>query len=174
LDTTTGSGATSGALLDTTRSYTVSAWVNLASANASPQTAVSQAGTVHSVFELGYQDAGDTGNTNAFCFSVFWQDTTTPFQVTRACSASALATNTWVHLAGVYDAVSGTVTLYVNGGTANGGVTVTTPGNKTFATTGPFMVGRAGTTSVVGAPFGGRVDNVRVYQGVITDPTLLL
>jgi hypothetical protein len=168
-----GSASTSGALLDTTKSYTVSAWVNLTTADNNPQTALSQPGSTKSAFELGYQPARYVGS-NTFCMSTFSADTSGGGAGTRACSASPAVTGTWVHLVGVYDAVANTLTLYVNGGTANGGETVTVSDHGVIAATGALAIGRAGTVSSPAAGFGGDIDNVRIYQGVITDPTLLM
>jgi hypothetical protein len=91
----------------------------------------------------------------------------------NACTTTALTTsvlNTWVHLAGVYDAVTRKLALYVDG-------TRVDPGTATVAgrwnATGPFAVGRARWTPVGGSPSNvdhwvGALDEVRVFQGVLS------
>jgi hypothetical protein len=159
-------------LLDNTKSFTVSAWVNMAAIDGGAQTVVSAPGVNKSAFELGYQSAL-FAPLNTWCFTLFSADSGSSSSV-KACSSSPAVAGTWVHLVGVYDATAGTITLHINGGAANGGETVTANDNQTFLATGALAIGRAGTVSAPAAGFVGDLDNVRIYQGVITDPALLM
>ena len=96
-DTSLDSGRS---LLDTTRSYTVSAWVSLASTDGF-QTFVSQDGKNLSGFYL--QKRGDDGK---FAFSIRGSDGPNPPQVI-AESPLVPKTNTLYHLVGVFQAGNG-------------------------------------------------------------------
>ncbi|MGH3374623.1 MAG: LamG-like jellyroll fold domain-containing protein [Actinoallomurus sp.] len=91
---------TGAAILDTTGSYSASAWVKL-DRTGSFATAVSQDGANDSAFFLQYSGADDR-----FAFS---------FAGVRALASTAPQTGQWYHLTGVRDAATGTLTLYVNG-----------------------------------------------------------
>ena len=98
---------TGAPVLDTTGNYTASAWVRLDSLGGFA-TAVSQDGDRTSAFFLQY-----SGADNRFAFS---------FAGVRALAPTAPEPGRWYHLAGVRDASTGTLTLYVDGqqaGTAN-------------------------------------------------------
>ncbi|MEV0730194.1 LamG-like jellyroll fold domain-containing protein [Polymorphospora sp. NPDC050346] len=99
---------TVGPTVDTTDSYTVSAWVKLTSASYFA-TAVSQDGNRTSGFFLQYFWA-----TNRWALATPTSDTDNP-PATRALSTSVPQLNTWTHLTGVYDATAGELRLYVNG-----------------------------------------------------------
>jgi hypothetical protein len=68
-------------------------------------------------------------------------------------------TGTWVHLVGVYDAGLGQVRIYVNGVQQ----TVVATGAVSMTSTGSLLIGRKGS----GFFFGGAIDDVRAYQGVL-------
>ncbi|MFD9393174.1 LamG-like jellyroll fold domain-containing protein [Streptomyces sp. NPDC060000] len=154
---TTGTGdvvATNGPVLDTTASYTVSAWVNLADASTF-RTFVAQGGTNRSSFYLQYSKTD-----NAFRFHAANADVASPSAYYDATASTAAPLNTWTHLVGVFDASNGAMKLYVNGAQA-GSATDTSP----WTGTGPLSVGGArtagGTTSDV---VNGEVTDVQVYQ----------
>jgi alpha-L-arabinofuranosidase len=97
----------SGDVLDTTRSYSVAAWVKLKDVSGY-QTFVSQDGDFQSAFFL--QLRGDTGQfsfTIPYGFFIYAQSGFTP------------VTDRWYHLAGVYDASAQTASLYVDGALVN-------------------------------------------------------
>jgi hypothetical protein len=79
----------------------------------------------------------------------------------EAISSAVATTGQWVHLAGVYDATTGDVRLYVNG--------------VRQTKIGQGAVGPASATSLMignrlgPRPFGGAIDDVHVYQGVLND-----
>lgn len=96
--------ATSAPIVDTTKSFTVAAYVNLYSipANGASATAVGQDGTRQSAFFLQY-----SGQDNSWAFA--------GANGRAETTATPVTANTWVYLTGVYDAPSDTMTLYVNG-----------------------------------------------------------
>jgi hypothetical protein len=72
--------------------------------------------------------------------------------------------NTWTHLAAVYDATAGTLTIYVNGVP-----TSTTTTLVPWQAGGSFVVGRTRWTDASTDWFPGDIDAVHAYQGVISD-----
>ncbi|WKX09791.1 LamG-like jellyroll fold domain-containing protein [Streptomyces sp. NL15-2K] len=166
--TTTGTGgvvATNSPALDTTASYTVSAWVNLADTS-TYRTFVAQGGTNRASFYLQYSKAD-----NAYRFHAASSDAASPSAFYDATATAAPTLNTWTHLVGVFDSTTGSMKLYINGAQA-GSATDTSP----WTGTGPLSIGGTetanGTTSDVVA---GSVGDVQVYQRALsaTDVTSL-
>ena len=97
----------SGDVLDTTKSYTVAAWVKLKDLNGY-QTFVSEDGNFQSAFFLQLR-----GDTHQFSFTV-------PYSFfILSQSGFTPVVDRWYHLAGVYDATAQSASLYVNGVVAN-------------------------------------------------------
>ncbi|MEU7905922.1 LamG-like jellyroll fold domain-containing protein [Actinoplanes sp. NPDC049118] len=97
---------TTGPVVDTKRSYTVSAWARLVNPSGN-RAVVSQDGGDYSAFVLGYN-----GNSKS------WRLLTCNNGATNCAepmSTAPAAVDTWTHLTGVYDATANTVSLYVNG-----------------------------------------------------------
>ncbi|WP_261715133.1 LamG-like jellyroll fold domain-containing protein [Streptomyces sp. ASQP_92] len=111
LDVSAGGGATTaGPVVDTTRSFSVAAWVRL-TGTAGYQTFVSADGVAVSGFYLQLRD--DTG---AFAFTRLASDATSANgSAAVAGAASAPVAGAWYHLLGVDDTAAGVVRLYVNG-----------------------------------------------------------
>ncbi|MFE2212154.1 alpha-L-arabinofuranosidase C-terminal domain-containing protein [Streptomyces canus] len=150
LSLTAGGNATASApVVDTSKAFSVAAWVNLAQLGGY-QTAVSIDGKVVSAFYLGLRD--DTGT---FAFARLASDATQGAAV--AAAASAPTAGTWTHLVGVSDATEGVTRLYVNG--VLEGETAYAAG---WAGTGATAIGRA----LYG---GGQVDQ---WHGLIDDVQL--
>ncbi|MFF7168284.1 LamG-like jellyroll fold domain-containing protein [Streptomyces pseudovenezuelae] len=150
LSLTAGGNATaSGPVVDTSKAFSVAAWVNLSQLGGY-QTAVSIDGKVVSSFYLGLRD--DTGT---FAFARLDSDATQGAAV--AAAASAPTTGTWTHLVGVSDPSAGVTRLYVNG--VLEGETAYT---AAWAGTGDTAIGRA----LYG---GGHVDQ---WHGLIDDVQL--
>lgn len=150
-----GDGFLSGPnVLDTTSSYSVAAWVNIASLPAEA-TIVGQGGVNRSAFHLRYSQG-------RWEFSSPAADTAASASRT-AFSPAAVQTNTWVHLVGVFDSGTKTMAVYVNG--AKG----TDAANPTpFATTGGLGIGGVYTENGSSGNFAGQLDNVQVYQRALT------
>ncbi|MEV0274754.1 LamG-like jellyroll fold domain-containing protein, partial [Hamadaea sp. NPDC050747] len=153
---TTGWATAAGPAVDTTKSFSVSAWVKLA-ANTIGQTAVAQDASVNSGFNLMYMKGP-----NRWSFTRNLTDTANSGSAT-ALSTAAPTLNAWTHLVGVYNAANGQMTLYANG-TAQGTATDTTP----IAANGPLVIGRERYNGANDLPFNGSIGNVQVYQRVLT------
>ncbi|MER5415003.1 LamG-like jellyroll fold domain-containing protein [Streptomyces virginiae] len=151
----TGYAETQGAVLDTTRSYTVSAWVNLADSQAN-SAAVSQAGNVMSAFDLGMRNG-------KWVFSVLTQDVNPGYAYQEAASTVPLALNQWTHLLGVYDATAKTATLYVNGANP---VTVASP--SVWPARGSLELGRMHWRGTFTDEWKGALDEVKVWDRALT------
>jgi RHS repeat-associated protein len=175
-----GQITTAGPVLDTTGSFTVSAWVDPSSSlGSTSETAVSQDPPAaaassnpfqppvygNSGFTLGIT-AGSGGlgvGTDSWTFRRPLSTATTPSYATASSSAT-VTTGTWAHLVGVYDASSGTMTLYVNGAKA-GTATDTTP----VSSLGPLAIGRDQTAANGNSDnFFGAMSDVQVYQQALT------
>ena len=147
--------ATNGPVLDTAASFSVSAWVNLASTANASQTFVSQSGSVDSAFFLKYT-SGNWG------FTMPESDTTSPPSA-RATAPASSPVGTWTHLVGTYNSSTGTLTLYVNGSAA-ATATNTTP----FAANGALDIGRSLFNGAAADLVDGSVSDVQVYPRVLS------
>ncbi|WP_370087692.1 LamG-like jellyroll fold domain-containing protein [Streptacidiphilus sp. MAP12-16] len=172
--TTTGYAATSGPALDTTKSYTVSAWVNLTTTNGGhDQWAVGQGTNNHQAFQLGYN-----GSLNAWDFTTTDSDTSsdTSANTIHAPDTNTAALSTWTHLVGVYDAPTGTMTLYVNGRKAgtNNNLTPQYDANHVLNIGAMTALSADGsTTDNPTSGFNGSISDVHVYDSAIgTTPAI--
>jgi hypothetical protein len=155
-DGTSGLLASAGPVLNTAQSYSVSAWVNLAS-NA-PGDAVSQGGTNIGSFSLQY-----SSGFGGWSFTSASADSTT-HTWNSAHLSTAPATGVWTHLVGVFNSSTGAMSLYVNGALAATG-TNSTP----WSGSGPLTIGgdqQAGGTK--SGFFKGQVADVQVYQRALS------
>ena len=144
------SAETAAPVLDTTKDYSVAAWVTLDKLPGNYATAVSQDGRVReNPFYLQYGQG-------AFAFS-------TPGG-NRARLAVTPELNRWYHLVGVRDHTTNEVRLYVDGQR----VAATTAGPDAVST-GPLSIGRAKYAGVKGDFWSGSVDAVHAYDHVLTD-----
>jgi len=167
--TTTGYEATSGPAVDTSQSYTVSAWVKLSSLDSADQWAVGQGTDNDQAFALGYQNS-----TGSWAFTTSTNDDSSIPAGTYVTAAGSTAAqlNTWTHLVGVYDSPTGAMTLYVNGAKA-GTATNTTP---VYSPSHPLTIGAVtspvtnpdGSTGLVPSNgFNGSIGDVRTYDSAI-------
>jgi alpha-L-arabinofuranosidase len=148
--------ASSGPVIDTSKSFTVSAWVNLASTSGY-QTFVSEDGTQVSGFYL--QLRADTGR---FAFTRLAYDSTAAYGAVSSATAIVPQRGVWYQLTGVYDTAAQTVSLYVDGQLQQ-----STHAVAPWPATGPLAVGRG---FFNGAPtdwVSGSIDDVRAYSGVL-------
>ena len=148
---------TTTSVLDTTKSYSMSAWVKVNNFT-STQTAVSQTGSNRGAFLLQYNK-----DWNKWALQSPSADTTGAVSYNSATSSNALATNTWVHLVGVFDASTKRMSLYVNNARGTDGAN-TTP----FASVNGLEIGGSHWGDFVDH-FQGSIDNVQVYQRALTD-----
>nr|WSX77622.1 hypothetical protein OH826_29495 [Streptomyces sp. NBC_00899] len=159
LDGSTGYLHTAGPALNTTLSYTVSAWVKLDS-TAVTQTAVSQGTVNHQAFYLGYYTT-----TSSWYFMTTTSDAaTTSFPTAHGGKAT---TGTWTHLTAVYDASSDIMSLYVNGVLASTAAANSTP---VYNPSAPLTVGgniTLGSTSPYNQ-FDGSISDVRTFASALT------
>ncbi|MDX3187676.1 LamG domain-containing protein [Streptomyces sp. MN03-5084-2B] len=162
-----GYASTSGVDVRTDTSFTVSAWVNLkdnpCDTAVTPRcflSAVSlDGGNDTSKFRLGHVVDGD-GHDGNWIFEVPEADGS----VTKAAVAVRLGElNSWVHLAGVYDAPTKTIWLYVDGLRKEFGTLL-----QPWQGSGGLQVGRSKTAGQWGGYWRGGVDDVRLYTGALT------
>ncbi|MBM7775969.1 hypothetical protein JOD54_006173 [Actinokineospora baliensis] len=154
---TTGYAATSGAVLNTARGYTVSAWVNLESTSTTA-TVVAQGGTATGSMLLQYSQPA-----NAWALTGPGSDTAGAALATVVGPAPTL--NTWTHLVGTYDSATRLLSLYVNG-QAVGTPVVST---ATWTGTGPLSIGALKLSGgTVSNYFNGSITDVHAFQGSST------
>jgi hypothetical protein len=157
---TSVAGSTTGPVLDTTNSFTVSAWARL-SAKDHISTVATQSGTRAGTFQLYYSQSLDR-----WVFNRYSADTDSP-TITRAQSLRSPVVGAWTHLLGVYDQNKKQLRLYVNGrlqSTAD----YTTP----WAAKGSFEVGRMKASGAYADHFEGDLDQVQVWNRVVFDNEL--
>ncbi len=149
---------TQGPVLHTDQSFTVSAWAKLPTGVTGNRTVLAQRGAVESAFHLKYEASNDRW----YC-TYGDVDGTTGTGVAVASTGAAVK-NVWTHLVCVYDAQAGTLALHVDK-VRQGSVGVP---NRWHAD-GPMMLGRVQWRAGMLAYWSGSIDEIRVYQGVVTD-----
>jgi hypothetical protein len=151
---------TSGPVLDTTKSFTVSAWARLTD-NSTWRSVLNQDANAAAGFTLQYDKGADR-----WSFIMFDADANGTSGVWANSSATATL-NAWTHLVGVYDTHQDGKTrrmrLYVNG-TLDAEV----PAATGIASNGAFTIGRSRHDSTNKNYFHGGVDNVQAYQRAVT------
>ncbi|GIE36183.1 hydrolase [Actinoplanes italicus] len=141
---------TAAPVLDTTKDYSIAAWVTLDRLPGNYATAISQDGRrTENPFYLQYGQG-------AFAFS-------TPGG-NRARLVTTPSLNRWYHLAGVRDHVTGEIRLYVDGQRA-----ATVPAGPDVVSTGPLSVGRAKYAGNRVDFWSGAVDQVHAVDRALTD-----
>ncbi|MEU0414369.1 LamG domain-containing protein [Streptomyces griseorubiginosus] len=166
LDGSAGYAATSGAVLETRASYTVSAWARIAAAPAHNYAVVSQVSNdaTASGFALYYSTSY-----KGWIFNWHWRDSAGTSHIVRSyANQTSVPFGVWTHLAGVYDSGAKTIQLYVNGKPQ--GSPVALDSGQPTAANGSFLIGR--TLYTAGSPtdyFGGQIDEVRAWQVRLTD-----
>lgn len=161
--TLAGSGlaTTSGTVVDTSSAFTASAWVNLAAVPNSDAIVVAQAGAKQDFFELGYQ-----ASTGEWCATVYSADSGTA-TASSACGGS-VTTGVWTQIAGTFDPVSQTITLYIDGSPV-----ATASDNAAWKAAGWFFVGGGWRNNAATGYVTGRIDDVQILSGVVADPSTL-
>jgi hypothetical protein len=141
--------ATPARIVDTTKSFSVSAWVNAADLNGQ-RAVLSQDGDQTSGFALQYLSTGK------WAFSLSGSDVANPI-VTSAVSTATPSAGTWAHLTGVYDASAHTAALYVDGSLQQT-VSATAPN-----VSGPLVLGGAKSGGVRAYLTKGSIDEAAVF-----------
>jgi VanZ family protein len=137
-------------------SMTITAWIN------SSRFPESDAAIVSSYGGFGYQldTTVDQGpRTIAFRVTNAWG------QLTSRYGATPLETNTWYHVAGVFDARSRTLDVFLDGEPDNGCLAGTVTGRQTISPD-PVYIGRPPRDE--GFAFAGIVDEVRIYSRALS------
>jgi hypothetical protein len=146
---------TGGNVLNTSNTFTVTAWVELSSTAATADVATED-GNQNSGFYLQYDHAS-----NRWAFAMAASDTANAATI-HALSPAPPLLGVWTHLAGVYDATAHTLSLYVNG-TLAATTTDTTP----FDSTGVFVIGRGKSNGASTGYFAGNISDVQVYGNAL-------
>ncbi|MGW2196638.1 LamG-like jellyroll fold domain-containing protein, partial [Streptosporangium sp. NPDC001682] len=159
LNGTTGYLKTTGAVLDTTKSFSVSAWARLPATKPTHAGIIAtQTATVKPAFELYYSSSYDRWIFNRFSAN------NASATIIRAQSTSVPQGGVWTHLTGTYDAATKQIRLYVNGKLAST-TAFTTPWNAT----GPVQLGAGSYDGAAGSFFPGEIDDLRIFDQVVTD-----
>ncbi|MCU1678702.1 MAG: glycoside hydrolase family 2 sugar binding protein [Frankiales bacterium] len=141
---------TDAPVVDTTKDYTVSAWARMDKLPGNYGTVVSEDGrATANPFYLQYGQGG-------WAFSM-------PGDV-RAKFTTTPQLGKWYHLVGVRDQAANTLKLYVDGT-----LVATTVGGVDGVGTGPLSIGRAKYAGVKGDFWDGAIDQVHVYDHVLSD-----
>jgi hypothetical protein len=142
-------------------SMTISAWIKPSS------FPIDDAAIVSSHNGLGYQldTTADLG------------PRTISFKLADECGnlmarygATHLKTNVWYHVAGVYDADSRTINVYLNGEPDDGILTGTVT-RRQHSSRAPVYIGRRSDTG--GFYFAGLIDDVRIYSRALTQAEII-
>ncbi|MCQ8190110.1 glycerophosphodiester phosphodiesterase family protein, partial [Streptomyces rugosispiralis] len=152
LNGTSAYAATAEPMLDTTKSFSVSAWVKLDNKNEN-YTFLSQVGDRASGFQLYYSKYYDKWVFNRHTKDA--DDAT----IVRALSNDAAQSGVWTHLAGSYDAAKQTLSLSVNGQLQQS-VQFTTP----WRADGGLQIGRVLYQGAWGEYVAGAIDSIRISQ----------
>ena len=155
LDGTAGDAVTSGPVLNTSKSYSVSAWVYLTDST-EINDVISQDGTYASGFRLQYRSG-----TGIWQLVIPNSDANSPSQSYAEGTAPTL--NAWTHLVGVYNAVTGTASIYENGALAG---SVSVP--STFNAAGPLAIGRGMYGGVQEYYWHGNLSDVQAWNYALT------
>ncbi|RNL98147.1 LamG domain-containing protein [Micromonospora solifontis] len=163
---------TSGPVLDTTKSFTVMAWVRPTDLAAQQkQTILAQDGPTASRFELQYNKNAN-GGLGGWCFTMTGDSS--GGGAVSACadgqSAGLPTTGTWVHVAGRYDQATGKMRVYVMGDPRScGGEVAEVNAAASWSATGSFAIGRGWSAGAGTSYWRGDIDDARAYQRVLTD-----
>lgn len=160
LDGTTGYGDAGNPVPNDSQSFSAGAWAMLTS-TAGTATIISQDGTTSNGFALGYSSAS-----GKWTFSLPSADATNPAQA--VATGTAATTGTWTYLAGTYNAITNTASIYVNGSLA--GTAAVSAGR--WQATGDLIIGRAKWNGSPGYYWPGDLSGVQVWNYALTGPQI--
>ncbi|MER6127102.1 LamG domain-containing protein [Streptomyces sp. NPDC001795] len=164
-DTTRQSGyaATTAPVINTQSSFTVSAWAYLADGS-DFRTVVSETGSDGSGFALYYSPS-----IQRWVFLWNWYENGVRKYLGANADAAGVPLKVWTHVTGVYNSQDRTISLYVNGRLQGSPVALPSTSDATTAN-GNLQFGRASfTPGSYQNYWRGRVDEVAVWQRVLTD-----
>ncbi|WP_306321768.1 MULTISPECIES: LamG-like jellyroll fold domain-containing protein [unclassified Streptomyces] len=147
------------AVVDTSKTFSVSAWVNLPERPSDDVSIVSQDGTGAPGFELGYDV-----DTQSWTFRIPMNDL--EGMGTWKVSGATAVPGSWMHLIGAYDAELGTLSLFVNGDLLEEDVQKR---RTTWNATGPLQIGRKLSLDGYTSNFKGSIADVKVYDRVVPE-----
>ncbi|GAB7105115.1 LamG domain-containing protein [Streptomyces phaeofaciens JCM 4814] len=154
LNGTSAYAATAGPVVDTTGSFSVSAWAKLTTRD-TIGTVANQNGTQVGAFQLYYSSSYDRW--------IFNRYTSDGSSLVRAIATRPGVVGAWTHLLAVYDRDAQEIRLYVNG-RLEASTAFTTP----WGATGPFEIGRMkGSSGSPSSYFQGDVDHVQAWNRVV-------
>ncbi|MFJ6984224.1 MULTISPECIES: LamG-like jellyroll fold domain-containing protein [unclassified Streptomyces] len=150
--------STTGSVLDTSKSFSVSLWAFLPELPTRDMTLISQDGPAEPGFELGYD-----GATQKWKFRIpgSGMESLGEWRVLDGTKAVA---NIWVNLAVVHDADARTLTLYKGGKVAAGPVQRRT----SWGATGGVQMGRSLSLSGYRNHFKGALSNIQIYDRLLS------
>ncbi|NJQ07088.1 LamG domain-containing protein [Streptomyces lonarensis] len=159
-DGRTGRTVAAAPAVDTAGTFSVSAWVRLDKATATGDgVVVSQSGEHGAGLTLEYSrelDRWQFGRATADSPAAEEAYATQPARFVARDGA-------WVHLAGVRDAVAGTLRLYVDGAAV-----AETRHDSAWSATGPLVIGAGTADGPTDTHFAGEIDELRLHNRVLT------
>lgn len=163
LDGSSGFAVADGPVIDTTKSFAVSAWVRLKNGTGS-RTAVSIDGTRKSGFYLQHKPAsGSTPAHWAFSMTAADSDAAGWYEASSPANTKVRTpVGEWAHLVGVYDQTLNRQSLLVNGEPAG---SVLHEG--VWQAAGPLVIGRGKWLGAAADHWAGDIDDVRVFDRVL-------
>jgi hypothetical protein len=154
---------TATTIVDTSQSFTVSAWVRLTAQKEA--VVVGAAGNIGSAFELFY-----SASLNRWAFLRMKTDTMTP-AIVMAKSDDPAVLGAWTHITGVYDSGLERIQLYVNGRLQVSG-DIAFP-DSAWKATGPLSVGQGQYNDSYTNRFAGSIDRVQIWQRGLNDDAVM-
>ncbi|MFV2199166.1 LamG domain-containing protein, partial [Nocardiopsis sp. LOL_012] len=153
-------------VIDTTDSFSVSAWVKLDQTPTGNVTAVAQTGDFQSAFHLGYQYHSNPGWT--FKMAPHDDGPAGASGWTYATDATPAQLGVWTHLLGTYTPDTNRLDLYVDGVHQASAHHPTT-----WNADGPLAIGGAQHSGSPDYFWPGAIDDVRVWDRVVLDEPLV-
>lgn len=162
---TSSAATTASALVNTTSSFTVAAWVRLGVLpTGSDMKFATQDGPDAAGFELGVRRIGSP---LVPYWSLVMKDTSAQTSASLAAvsptAITAADVGRWTHVAGTFDAAEKKLKLYVDGTLVASVDRTGTP----WSATGKFAVGRGFANAAVGSFFNGSIADVQVFDRVL-------
>jgi hypothetical protein len=145
--------ATASPVVDTSKSFTVTAWAKLNDLNSYYPVAAQNGNTSYG-FWLGYDHY-----LNSWALTTTQADANESSWYSAAGPAGSAQIGVWTHLVGTYDATTGRLSLYVNGVLQSRQDVWPTP----FTAPGPFTIGNSKNDGSIDPAFRGTIADVSVY-----------